>query len=132
MQNKNRVSTAEEFTKAISPTRDGLRSFLQDAGKLSYVHEWMGIYASQELSSAMEEINELKKEVEILRDYKEILEIELRLEKQEIEKLKELANLANLLEAFKNCYGALRVTTGRAYSDYDSIITAYEGKNTER
>lgn len=80
-------------------------------------------HASQELSSAGEEINELKKEVEILRDYKEILAIELRLEKQKS---------ANLLEAFKNCYGALRVTIGRAYSDYDSIIAACEGKNTER
>lgn len=73
--------------------------------------------------TAEEEINELKKEVEILRDYKEILESEIRLEKQ---------NSANLLEAFKICYGTLRITTGITNLGYDSIIAACEGKNTER
>ncbi len=47
MTPKTETKTAKEFTKMVSPTKEGLRQQLKDAGFLKHVEDWMERYHSQ-------------------------------------------------------------------------------------
>ena len=65
--------TKEEiFTKEVSPTMEGLRQQLKDAGFLKHVHELMNRFADQETSHLTDQIKSMEGQVKELRDENEI------------------------------------------------------------
>ena len=65
--------TKEEiFTKEVSPTMEGLRQQLKDAGFLKHVHELMNRFADQETSHLTDQIKSMEGQVKELREENEI------------------------------------------------------------
>jgi len=57
-QNEN--ITPEEFTKQISPMKDGIRASIEKTGHMNYVHKWMSEYNDLKSKPLQEEVSELK------------------------------------------------------------------------
>lgn len=61
-QNEN--ITPEEFTKQISPMKDGIRASIEKTGNINYVYKWMREFSDQQKKPLQDNIDLLKNEVE--------------------------------------------------------------------
>jgi hypothetical protein len=59
--------TPEEFTKKISPTKEGIRASIEKTGHINYVHKWMQEYSDLQNKALLKKIESRDKEIKELK-----------------------------------------------------------------